>query len=1142
MGIRFIYGRSGTGKSYTCIDEIYKKSFDNNNPLILVVPEQLSFRAEKALIEKIGATGINNVHLLSFKRLAFTVFNEVGGVTHRYMDDTGKAIIIERAISEVKDELILFKKSTKQSGFIDKIIGMVTEFKRHNITPQVLTNLRADVDENSLLVDKLNDLEKIYSRFEEKLQSGYFDSEDNLTILKDKIESSKFLRGAEVWIDEFNGFTPQQIEVIGKLLKVCKEVNITIPYNGDEVQNDKDETNPFYPIFMTEEKLTAVAREYGHYPKDNIHLKIPYRFNKSEELKYLEKNYFNNNISSYDDETKDIAIFKAQNPYSEMEYVAKQIIDLVKNKGFRYRDIFVITRDLENYEDMARVIFDEYEIPYFIDNKEDIASNPLVVYVTSLLNIFTKNWRDNSIINYFKSGFTNLSLKEVDLLENYVLEYGIKSRKRWIDEEGQYWIENDKYKGIKNIKEKAIAPLVILEKKLKRKNTVREICTHLYEFLVENEIYKKVNEYVDKFKRENKLVLMDEYSAIWNLLIELLDQFVELLGDEQLPIEEFNNLVSMSISHHKMGLIPPSMDQVLIGSADRIKAQEVKISMIVGVNDGVLPRTTSDEGLLNDNDRIEFKNHGLSVADNSFELTFREQYLIYNLMSLASDKLYITYPIADLEGKTKRYSMIIPRLRFLFKNLNEETDIVNDEGNEAIVGELPTFNKLIEKIHSYIDKDEMDELWVDIYNYYYNNEEYGEKLKRVISGFTYNNNVEAIGKEKIKKLYGQGLSVSKIEAYANCSFGYFVKYGLKAKERKIYTFAPLDFGNIIHEGLEHFSKKVEESKVKWGSLNKEFCESLVNEVVDEMIKEDNNRILRSSKRYEYIATRVRRILYRMVLIINEQMERGNFEPLGYELSFGFDESDYYPPIPITLSTGEVINLVGKIDRVDKANIDGVNYYRVVDYKTGKVDLDINDIYNGLKIQLLTYLDAILTLEESRTQKMPGAMVYLSVDDPIMDGAKKLTLENLEEEVLKTLKMKGIVIKDLKVVKEMDKTIETGGTSSIIPVSLNKPKKGNTEPEFSSRNNSILSYEGFNALRCHMKEKVKEVCEDMLDGIIEVTPCKNGSSFYCDYCDFSSICQYDDSLGVNTYKIMPKRNKKELIEQLEEEGMGGVDNE
>lgn len=1153
MGIRFIYGRAGTGKSYTCVEEIYERSKDNNKPLILIVPEQLSFRAEKALIDRIGATGINNVHLLSFKRLAFTVFNEVGGITHKYMDDTGKAIIIGRSIEEVQDDLTIFKRATKQNGFVEKIIGVLTEFKRHNIFPQTLLDLKENVDENSLLVDKLTDVEKIYSKFQEKINGGYFDSEDNLTILKDKIEESEFLKGAEVWIDEFNGFTPQQYDIIGRLLKLCTNINITLPYSGREVQGDEDDTNPFYPIYVTEQKLTKVAQDYGHYPKGNIHLDYGHRFKNSKELQFLERNYFNSKESAYKGDTEDIKIFKAQNPYGEVEYIAKEILKLVRENKYRFRDIILITRDLENYKDIVRVIFDEYEIPYFIDDKEDIASNPLIVYITSLLNIFAKGWRDNSIINYFKSGFTILKSEEVDLLENYALEFGIKSRKKWIDEDRFYFNDHERYPGITEIKEKGVTPLIKLEQRIKGKHTVRELCEEIYKFLVEGGVYEKVSEYIELFKGEKKLVLVDEYSNIWNMLIELFDQFVELLGNEVLSIEDFNNMMNMGISHNKMGLIPTSMDQIVVGSADRIKAQEVKATMIIGVNDGLLPRTSGDEGLFNDSDRITFKNNGISVADNSLELAFGEQHLIYELLTLASDLLYVTYPIADLEGRTKRYSMVIPKLKGIFENITEETDIIYHDDikeEDTVVAELPTFNMLVEKLHDYLVKDEISPLWQEIYRYFYSNEDYKEKLDKVISGFTYKNHVEEISRQKIRQLYGKGLSVSKIEAYANCSFGYFVRYGLRAKERKIYTFAPLDFGNLLHEGIEKFSKKVEDKGVKWGTLDDKFCEDLVKNIIDEMMASDEHRVLRSSKRYEYIGERVKRILYRMVRIINEQMERGTFQPMGYELSFGFGEEDYYPPIEIKLSSGEVVKLQGKIDRVDKTTIDGVNYYRVVDYKTGRSDLDINDVYNGLKIQLLTYLDAILTLEERRMAKgpaiedasgrrtKPGAMVYLAVDDPIMDGSKKITMENINEEILKALKMKGLVIKDLKIVREMDKTIEGGGTSAIIPVSLNKPKKGETEPDFGKRNNSVISNGAFNVLRDHMKEKIKEVCENMLEGIIEVTPCKNGKSSYCDFCDFSSICQFDETMGINNYRVMPRMKPAELLERLEEEGKGG----
>lgn len=323
MSIRFIYGRSGTGKSYTCTEEIYNRVKEGGtHPLILVVPEQLSFRAEKSLIQRIGATGINNVHVLSFKRLAFTVFSEVGGIAHNHMNSTGKAMIINKILQEIREDLSIFGKISKQRGFVDTVSEVITELKRHNVTPEVLGELKEKVVDNTLLFHKLSDIALIYNSFQKKLNTGYFDPEDDLNLLYEKLEESKFLKGAEFWIDEFSGFTPQQYNVIGKLFKVGKNVNITLPYSGKEIRNKEDETNPFYPIFITESTLTNIAQDYGYYPKNPLYLKVNHRFENSSELAFLERNYFNIGVKAFEEKTEDIKIFKAQNSYVEIEYLS----------------------------------------------------------------------------------------------------------------------------------------------------------------------------------------------------------------------------------------------------------------------------------------------------------------------------------------------------------------------------------------------------------------------------------------------------------------------------------------------------------------------------------------------------------------------------------------------------------------------------------------------------------------------------------------------------------------------------------------------------------------------------------------------------------------------------------------------------
>ncbi|MEG0772790.1 helicase-exonuclease AddAB subunit AddB [Clostridium sp.] len=1145
MGVRFIYGRSGTGKSYTCIEEIYQKAMAKvNYPLILLVPEQLSFRAEKSLIQRIGATGINNVHVLSFKRLAFTVFNEVGGITRKHMDSTGKVMVINKILNEIRDDLSIFGQVSKQRGFVDTVSEVITEMKRHNVTPETLSDLKDKVSDNPLLVHKLTDIALIYGSFQNKLNEGYFDPEDDLSILYEKIEESEFLKGSEIWIDEFSGFTPQQYNIIGKLFKLCKEVNITLPYSGREVVSKEDVTNPFYPIFTTESIITKVAQDYGYYPKNNTYLKINHRFKDSVELGFLEKNYFNVGIKPYEGATEDIKIFKAQNAYGEMEYIAKDILRLVREQGLRFNDISVVTRDLESYEEITRVIFNEYEIPHFIDKKKDISGNPLVIYITSLLEIFTKNWSDVAVLRYIKSGFNSLCANEVDFLENYVLQYGIKSRKRWLED--SYWKENEKYPNILEIRDKVITPIINLQKSLKGKKTVRETATSVYNFLTQCNIYERIQGYIEVFNKEGNLLLVEEYSAIWNLIMELLNQMVEVLGEEVVTLEEFNSIFSTGIMEHQMGLIPPALDGVIVGSAERIRTHEIKALYVVGVNDGVFPRASNDEGLFNDSDRFAFAANNVSVADNTLQQAFAEQFLIYNTLTLPSEYLCISYPIADSEGRAKRYSMIIPRVKSTFKNIKEESNIIEkssgDVNYEDIVSKIPTFNRLITEVRRYMEEDKIHPIWSEAYKYFMDQREYEDLGKKIFSGFTYDNTVEQIKKEKIRELYGNSFSVSKIERYAHCPFAYFVEYGLRARERKIYTFAPPDLGNFLHNGLEKFSEIVEKEGETWGALEEEFCKEAIEQVVEYLISMDENSILVSSKRHEYVIKRLTRVLLRMVLIIDEQMERGSFKPLGYEISFGSRADDDYPPIEIILSSGEKLTLEGKIDRVDKAEIDGINYYRVVDYKSGNTELKLNEVYTGLQIQLLTYLDAILTLEKTLNKENtnPAAMLYLSIDDPLIQPKKELSEEALKEEMLKSLKMHGLIIKDLKVVKEMDKTIEEGGASSVIPVTLKKAKKGEDEPEFSDRGTSVITYEGFKVLKRHMKENVVKICEDMLSGIIDIEPCKKTNSTQCDYCSYLSICQFDNTLGLNKYNTQRTKNKKEVLALIEEEAKGEGD--
>jgi len=1139
LSLRFIFGGAGSGKSYRCIEEIKRKKEDEvEHPLVLLVPEQLSFRAEKLLIEKIGATGINNIYVLSFKRMAYTIFNEVGGITHAHMNPTGKAMIIDRIMKEVHEDLKIFSLASRQKGFVETISEMINEFKRYNVSVETLNILKEDVSHSSLLTDKLSDISLIYSKYEEVLKRGYFDPEDDLTILYEKVDESRLFKGAEIWIDEFSGFTPQQYKIIERLLKNCRRVNITLPYEGSEAKGIRDgeidSTDAFYTVYYTEKTILKIAGEnnIGYDKplilKGNPRNEYNYRFINSEELGYLEKNYFGASSKPYEGDTKDIKIFKALNTYSEVEYVAREILTLCREKNYRFNDIAVVARDLNSYEEVVKVIFDEYEIPHFLDRKKDIDNNPVIILIKSSLEIFTKNFSYESVFRYLKSGLLDLTYDEVDILENYVLAYGIKGKKRYVNDD--YW----KDETVKEIKNKFINPLINFRNKITNRSYVKDICKAIFEFLEEIEIHEKLTIWIENFKEDKNLIAVNEYSSIWNLLIELLDQFVEVLGEEILPLDEFIDIFSMGISTHEIGLIPPALDQVIVGNIDRIRTHEIKALYVIGVNDGVFPKIINEEGIFSDMDRAAFEGNGIKLANDTKALAFAEQYLIYATLSVPSEKLCLSYPIADFEGRTLRPSIIIPRMKSIFKDIKEESNISElwEQHNsiEKVAAKLPSFNELIMEIRKFIDSNEISSLWEEIYRWFMEEEEFREKSKTIFEGFSYTNIINAISSEKIRKLYGGNnyFSVSKIEKYAQCPFAYFIQYGLKAKERKVYNFSAPDLGTFMHNVLDTFSKKIEKDNLKWRDLNKEYCEKTIEYIVELMVSEDRSFVLNSSARYKYITERLKRVLIRAVLVIVEQLRVSGFEPHGYEISFGLKDTDY-PPIVLKLSSGETVRLMGRIDRIDKFVSNNEVYYRIIDYKSGNKEFKLSDVYYGLQVQLLTYLDAILSNEEkNNTFSKPAGVLYFKVDDPIIAIKKGISDKEIEEELLKELKMKGLLIKDIEILRQMDNTMDNGNNSSIIPVGIKK------DGELTSTS-SVISYEGFNTLRNHVKQELAKNCEEMLSGEIGIKPYKRGGENPCSFCKLSPICQFDLSFEENKFRLIKEKRDKEILEILEKKG-------
>lgn len=1148
MGVKFILGRGGSGKSTYILNEIKKRVQDNEtSPVILLVPEQYTFEMEKRMSKLFLGEEKDKylrARVLSFKTMSSIVFSHVGGLTDVNINSSGKAMMTYRAIEKVSDNLDIFSKSASQSGFVSSISDMISEFKQYNISAEMLEHISSDVHSETLSL-KLKDVSKIYKEFEDQLHENYVDSQDMLKSLADKLSLCDYFNDAYIYIDEFTGFTPNQYRALNSIFHKAKEVSISLTVDNP-MNISYNKADAFSRTKFTYQKLVKLCNEEGVklYPSVNLNSDIIPRFKESEELQHLEKYYHSYPYKVYDKPTKNIKIKEFNNLYSEVEEIAKEIVSLVRDKNVRYRDITITTRDLNKYDFLVHSIFNEYEIPNFIDKKREAKSNPIIVLIISALEMRNRRYSYETMFRYLKSGLIGISNEDISLLENYVLANGIKGKK-WFEETWEYRInhnisaeEKEEEVEIRNrvneIKNRVLQPIIKLQEKIVGKNKVKDICTYIYEFLIDIDMPSTIENLIMSFKDKGELDVANQYSQVWNIVVDIFDQMVEIMGEEKVSLDKFIKLISLGFDEYELGLVPPSIDQVLVSSVDRVKNPNTKHLYLIGTTDGTFPLIAKDSGLLSDSDRENLGKNGVEVDIDSKTKTFEEQYLVYKALTSTSENLIVTYPIADHEGKTVRPSVIISRLKKIFPNIDNQSYLVDIEAktDEEIINKItvksPTFNELIKEIKECDDGKEINNIWLDVYRYYLNDNEYSDIAKKVISGLNYTNQVQRVEEQKIRSLYDTNLSVSRLERYAQCPFAYFIQYGLKAKERKEYSFTAPDLGTFIHNILDRFSKQLIIDSLDWRDIDYNYISDRVSQIVDDIVGKIPGYILESSERYKYLAYRLKNMLISAISIISEQIKQGEFEPVDYEVDFGVKGK--YPPIKIILQSGEEINLRGQIDRIDEYDSENGKYVRIIDYKSGKKDLSLTDIYHGLQLQLLVYLDAILESGALKGEDVnPAAILYSRIDDPIAKFDENKDDEEIREDILKSLKMQGLLIKDSDIIKQMDKSLATGerSTSLIIPANLNKDGT-------LGRYTKGVTKEEFDIIRKYVKGIIKDICEDMLGGNISISPYKNKDQNSCAFCNYSAICQFDTTLKDNKYKIINKKSDDDIITQMREE--------
>ena len=1135
MPLRYLMGRAHANLQETLFQEISRRKGENpEGRFFLIVPEQFTLQTERALIESQDLLGILNVEVLSFTRLGYRIFNEVGGITSVVIDELGKNMMIKKILQEHREKLLMYEKISDQQGFANKMAEMITELKRHRITPielhQTIRQLEDEGQEDSPINYKLWDISMIYEKLNQTFENHYFDSEDRMDQMIEYLPRAEFIKDTEVWIHGFYQYTPQMESLIETLEKQTK--NITITFVMDN--NPREEEQELFAVpekalrkFRTMAKKEGIREEFIYLEQEKNH-DIP------GALEHIEQEFYAYPFQKYPEVPGGIELYAGANPYGEVEQMARRIISLVREKNYRFRDIAIVSGNIQGYTMLIRRAFEEYGIPFFLDEKRSSMDRPAMEWILSALKTVESNYRYDQVFRFLKTGLHTLTLEEVESLENYALAYGIR---------GSAWKEDFRYgkeetlDELNGIRKRFIDPFLSLEKPLKGKKKVEEKTRSLFRFMEIQGLKEKLDLWLLQLKQQGHFESHSENTQVWNQTMEIFDQLVEILGSQKLSLKEYIKVLESGFEAAEVGVIPSTIDQVLVGNLERSRAQDIKAMFLIGGNDGVIPYIEEKEELFLDHERVLLKKKGLEIEEDGETKLFEQNYGIYLALSKPRHYLWFSYAVSDNEGRALRPSILVERFLSLFPKLvirDERFD--RQEELEKISTASGTFKGLTDKMREYVEGKDINPLWWDVYGFYVGKKEWQQPRKTMVQGLFYQNQQERIDGDLAKALYETPVraSASRFEKYHHCPFAHFVSYGLRPKERKKYEVQTVDMGDLFHQSIDTFAKQSEEQKLDWQTMDPKQGEALVEAVIDELAPSFGNGVLTSSYRYQYLTRRLKRISKKTVKTLIEQVQQGDFMPFKHEFAFGGGMVDKLPFV-IELSGGEKIYLEGRIDRLDRLVEEGNSYLKVMDYKSGYAEFDLNALYHGLKIQLLLYLDAALSYESLGQQGTlrPAGVFYFKIEDPMVKdpGSDEPRAEEreayeraVEKEINKQLKMKGLALKDVSILKKMDKNL--GSASEILPVGIKK------DGEF-NKSSSVASKEEFQGMIQYVRRLLRESGEDILKGKITVSPCKVGDRAPCDYCDYGGICQFDLQLKDNQFRYLKDRKPEEVLERIME---------
>ena len=636
-----------------------------------------------------------------------------------------------------------------------------------------------------------------------------------------------------------------------------------------------------------------------------------------------------------------------------------------------------------------------------------------------------------------------------------------------------------------------------------KKKTVAEYSRCLYEFIVQSRVQEKLGVQELLFKQHGDRAMEKEYAQIYGIVMNLLDKMVSILGEETVSAEEYRQLLETGMGQAKVALIPPGIDQVLVGDMERTRLKDIRALFFVGVNEGCIPKNTESGGILTEMDRDFLGEQGIELAPGPKELMNTQRFYLYLNLTKPSERLCLSYSMSNGKGEATGPAFLIRTMQTLFPKL--KTEHAQEPRNELDLIETP--NTAVEYLLSCLTDEEKrkdNPVFEELYSWYLNSPEYCTVTEKLTEAAFIRKPIDQISKSVAKALYGEVSpnGATRLERFSACAFAHFLKYGLEVKERAEYEFKAMDMGNVIHQALEDFATEIHRRKLKWSELSDELRDAIADECLDKISADYGNTILQSSARNQYMIERTRRILRRTVWALQEQLRNGKFQPEGFEVSIGG----------------------GRIDRLDVMKTDDKVYVKIIDYKTGNTTFDLVSIYYGLQMQLVVYMDAAVKAEQRKypdAEVKPAGIFYYNVKDPMLQKEMEDDLDGLDPEIFKKLKMNGLVLAEDEVISGLDRTTVS------LPMSY-------TSTGLFRKGSSIASENEFALLDAYVKKKITDIREAILDGNAEVSPYEMGNRNACTYCPYQGTCGFDRKIPGYEFRRLKQFADDEIWKAFEKE--------